>query len=104
MKDKFTHAVDKISSHLLAISDDEFDKIINEHRDGKYANILKEMSFCFIEDSYEVTVNKYISLEITEATFQLSFDFLYKNSSQTVAQISLDYNAVRDNSWMPLAA
>lgn len=104
MKDKFIKAVDKISSHLLEISDDEFTKIIEKHKDGKYANILKDMSYCFSEDTYDVTVNKYISIEFTEMEFQLSFDLSYSNESKTIDKISLEYNAVRDNSWMPLAA
>jgi hypothetical protein len=51
MKDEFLKAVDKISCHLLEISDDEFSKIIDKHKDGMYANILKDMSYCFIEDT-----------------------------------------------------
>lgn len=104
MKDKFIKAVDKISSHLLEISDDEFTKIIEKHKDGKYANILKDMSYCFSEDVYDFTANKYISIEFTKMDFQLSFDFFYNNESKTIDKINLEYNTVKDNPWVPLAA
>ena len=53
MKEKFYKALDKITNELLEMDKKEFDKVIETHKNGEYAQILKDINFLLKEYIYE---------------------------------------------------
>jgi hypothetical protein len=53
MKDKFYKALDKITDEILGMDQKTFEKIIETHKNGEYAQTLKDINFLLKEDIYE---------------------------------------------------
>ena len=43
LKIKLIEALDKITNKILKMNDEEFKKLIEEHKDGEYAKILQNI-------------------------------------------------------------
>ena len=43
MKRKFVEAIDKVSTNIMNMSNDEFNSLIEKHKDGENAKILRDL-------------------------------------------------------------
>ena len=104
MKKKFYKALDKISTELLKMDDKKFNKIIETHKNGKYAQTLKDMSFLLNEDIYDFhKTNISVSFETIKIKTN-SDDNMYTTVSTQEIKIELRTINIGEDEWLSQAA
>lgn len=108
MKKEFIEALDKITDKLINLDHDEFIKLMLEHKEGKYASILKDAGFFYQQDCYyEFEINPIsVLLETSKIFFtpDTKNDIYTVPSNQKFYGISETINNYGEDQWLSPAA
>ncbi len=103
MKENFYKALDKIADELLKMDDEEFEKIIEIHKDGEYAKTLKDLNFIFTENDYGVYGLHETNIETS--TIEQKFDdrnYIFVDTKNIKIEVKA-FN-IEGYKWLSLAA
>lgn len=104
MKEKFFKALEKISSELLDMNQDEYMSIIENHKHGEYANTLKSINFLLTDDIYKLQkTNVSVSFETPKIDFKTD-DIVYETTQTEKITIKIRTLNIEDDGCLSLAA
>ena len=104
MKEKFYKALDKITNELLGMDTKEFDKVIETHKSGEYAQTLKDINFLLKEDIYEShKTNISVSFETPKIKTNID-DKVYTINHTKEIKIEVRTINIEEYEWLSQAA
>ncbi len=104
MKDRFYKALDKITDEILGMDQEKFEKMLETHKSGEYAQTLKNINFLIKEDIYEFDkTNISVSFETPKIITNIDDD-QYVMEQTNVIKIEKRTINIGEYEWLSQAA